>query len=216
MSYHSNNSRFVLITGLINLLIIKPILYIYNKLKPVKMKKIIIVLIAATTLATACKEKPSTASASATKPEVKEVKEVWEYKTDEDQMTSKKQFYATATSTNKVVFDFPYKVDGGSTFYLIVRDMGNGNEIAVSVDKGQFLGSYSGSKSVRVKFDDEQPIEVSYGGASDGSANVIFLSEEKKLLAKMKTAKKLRIEAPFYKAGNQIMEFDVQGLKWEH
>lgn len=136
----------------------------------------------------------------------------WKYSEEEDVMTGEKRYFASSTSTNKIDFEFPY--NGGSRFYLTVRNMGKSNEVILQVSKGQFMTSISGSQSCRVKFDDEQPLKFTYNSAADGSSEVIFFNNSKNFLTKLRTAKKVMIEAPFYSAGNQIIYFDVEGLEW--
>ena len=94
--------------------------------------------------------------------------------------------------------------------------MGKKNEILVGVSKGQFMPSIMESETVRVKFDDEPPFNVTYNSAADASTDVIFLSSYNKLISKLKTAKKVMIEAPFFDAGRQIIYFDIEGLVWDH
>jgi hypothetical protein len=140
-------------------------------------------------------------------------KERWSYSEDEDKMEGRKQFYATNTSTNEVEFEFPY--DGGSTFDIIIRNLGKRNEVLLTVSKGQFMTSIGSSDNVKVKFDDEKPVNYSYNSAADASSDVIFINNSQSFIAKLKTAKKVMIECTFFDAGRKIMEFDVEGLKWD-
>lgn len=169
------------------------------------------------------KDKSSSSSSSssaastseAPKPKTKpKPKENWNYSWSVDEMTGKEQHWTTTTSTNTIDFAFPYS--GGSTFELTVRNLGKKNEVTLSVSKGQFLSSFGYSKACMVKFDDEAGTRFSYGSASDGSSNIIFFSNASKLISKLKKAKKVKIEAPFFNEGNKIIHFDVAGLKWEH
>lgn len=162
------------------------------------------------------KESSST-SGEATKSEstVKETPEVksnWSYTEDEDKMTSEKRYFASCVSTNEIEFEFPY--DGGSHFTLKVRNMGKGNDIVLQVSKGQFMPGIGSTEYCRVKFDDGETVNYTYGSAADGSADVIFLENSSKFLGKLKTAKKLMIEAPFYDAGRKVIESNVEGLTW--
>lgn len=141
------------------------------------------------------------------------VQKNWEYSESKDEMTGKKTYYAESVSTNTLEFDFPY--NGGSSFSLGIRYGKQGKDIFLRVSKGQFLTSYNGS-SMRVKFDDESPVNYSYVGTSDGSADVIFIESYSKFLNKLKKAKKVSLEPEFYQAGKQIINFNVEGLKWEY
>lgn len=145
--------------------------------------------------------------------EKEEPKSIWTYTEDEDEMSGQKRYFGTCVSTNQIEFEFPY--NGGSTFNLIIRNMGQGNEVILQVSKGQFITSISSSESCRVKFDDEQPSKFTYNSASDGSSDVIFINNAKKFISRLKKAQKLMIEVQFYNAGNQIIYFDVAGLEWD-
>jgi len=142
-----------------------------------------------------------------------EKKSNWKYAVDTDKMSGTKRYFASTTSTNEIEFEFPY--DGGSTFQLVVRNMGKRNEVLLSVSKGQFMTSIGSSEKIRIKFDDEKPFYVGYNSADDGSMDIIFLNSANKIINKLKKAKKVMIEAPFYDAGRQIIYFDVEGLKWD-
>ena len=137
----------------------------------------------------------------------------WEYAEDEDKMTNEKRYFATCSSTNQLEFEFPY--DGGSSFILTLRNMGKGNEIVLKVSKGQFMSSIMSSEYCRVKFDEGETVNYSFNSASDGSSDIIFFVNSNKFLTKLKTAKKLMIEAPFFNAGRQVINFDVEGLTWD-
>ncbi len=137
----------------------------------------------------------------------------WEYGTEKDKMSGQEMFFNSIISTNELEFEFPY--NGGSSFRLTVRNMGKENEILLTVSKGQFMPSIMNSDNVRIKFDEEAPMDISYNSADDASSDVIFLTSVSKIISKLKTAKKLMIEAPFYDAGRQIILFNVEGFTWD-
>lgn len=139
-------------------------------------------------------------------------KSKWSYSEKEDKMSGTKQFFATTVSTNKVKFKFPY--DGGSEFYLIVRNLGKKNELLFQVSKGQIMPSILNSEHCRIKFDDGEPMDVNYSMPADASSDLIFLDKSTQLIQNLKTAKKVMIEVPYYDEGRQIAEFDVEGLEW--
>jgi len=152
-------------------------------------------------------------TATVQEEEKAEPKSDWEYSTEEDKMSGEKMFFAATVSTNEIEFEFPY--GGGSTFTLAVRNMKKENEVLMTVSKGQFLTSLMSEQYVRMKFDDEKPINVNYSMSDNGSLDIIFFKSTSKILAKLKTAKKIMIEAPFFDAGRQIVYFDVEGLVWD-
>jgi hypothetical protein len=141
-----------------------------------------------------------------------EPKSNWLYEEDADKMTGDKSYYAICESTNTIEFDFPY--NGGSTMGIQVRNRGKGNDVLITISKGQFMSNYDNSEFLRAKFDDEQPMNLSYIETADNSSDVIFVASANKFIAKLKTAKKLMLEAPFYDAGRQIGEFNLEGFEW--
>lgn len=136
----------------------------------------------------------------------------WNYSEDTDKMEGTKQFFATSTSTNSVDFEFPY--DGGSTLNIIIRNLGKENEAMLSISKGLFLTSISESESFKIKFDGEKASTYYFNSTSDGSSDVVFISNSTKFISKIKKSKKLMLEIPFFDAGNKVFEFNVEGLNW--
>jgi hypothetical protein len=138
----------------------------------------------------------------------------WQYSDSKDEMEGTTSYFATTTSTNQVDFDFPY--DGGSTMDLTLRNMGQGNEVVITISKGQFMTSISDDETIKLKFDDGKPFSVSYNSANDGSSNVIFPNQSKKIISKIRNSKKLMIEASFFNSGRKIFNFELDGLDWKH
>lgn len=136
----------------------------------------------------------------------------WQFQEDVDKMTSKTVKYASIDANEELEFKFPY--DGGSVASLTIRKKDGSNEIYLSVSKGQFNGTYDGGQ-VRIKFDEEQPKKFSFTAPSDNSSDVIFINSTKAIISKLKTSKKIIIEAEFFNEGNRQIEFDVSGFKWE-
>lgn len=136
----------------------------------------------------------------------------WDYSESEDEMTSKKIFSAELMANETLYFSPPY--DGRSKASLIIRNSGSGNDALLSVSKGQFI-TRDGT-TVKIKFDSAQPVTFNTSSPSDGSTNAIFIENTKKLIKKIKSAKKIKIQAEFYDDGLKIMTFDVAGFKWTH
>ena len=79
------------------------------------------------------------------------------------------------------------------------------------MDKGQFLcSSYEGCY-VHVKFDNQPIVQYSAAEASDGSSNVIFIHNYAGFLQQLRHAKKVMVEAEFYREGWQQLEFSPVG-----
>jgi hypothetical protein len=137
----------------------------------------------------------------------------WSYDSCSDKMDGKKGLFATCTSTNQVYFDFPY--NGGSTFTLMVRNEDHQNNVILLIDKGQFQTGIEGSYG-RIKFDDEEPMRITYNESTTSRSDLVFLSPASKIISKLKKAKKVMIETQFFQEGRQQAEFNVEGLKWDH
>lgn len=136
----------------------------------------------------------------------------WDYYQKTDEMTEKVSYFATCVSNNQAHFDFPY--EGGSRLTLTIRKRNGVNEVILSISKGQFSSSYSGS--VKIKFDNEQPRTYTFNEPADYSSDYIFLNGSSSIIAKLKKASKVKIQPPFFQHGQVVFEFDVAGLKWEH
>jgi len=136
----------------------------------------------------------------------------WHYSQEEDKMAGT-MYFASVVANEEIQFQFPY--NGGSTAKITIREKEGNTDIMLRVSKGQFLTHYDGT-TCRIKFDDEQPKAYSLNEASSGSSDVVFIQSEAALIKKMKTAKVMLVEAEFYDHGKETMEFQVEGLTWEH
>jgi hypothetical protein len=137
----------------------------------------------------------------------------WSYTEQEDKMTSKKKYFASIDANELLQFDFPY--DGGVTANLTIRHQDGENEAILQISKGQFITGVDGT-TIKVRVDDAPAVTYSASGPSDGSTEILFINSANKLINKMKTAKKVMIQAEFYDSGNKVMEFEVDGFKWTH
>lgn len=138
---------------------------------------------------------------------------LWQYSESTDEMDNKKNFFAVITSDNKLNFDFPY--DGGSSGYITIRNMDGKNSVAISIEKGQFMSNFNDSEYIRIKFDDNELEKYSFDEAADGSSDYIFPRQSLKLISKIKKSKNIKIEAPFYNEGRQVLNFTTEGLIWD-
>ena len=141
----------------------------------------------------------------------------WEYDSKDDEMTNSKSYFATISSDNGEVFEFPYDEEGGSHLMVTVRQTKKyGTEVLFGITKGQFLTDIDG-QYVSVKFDDNAAKKYKTYSADDGSLDVLFIDNAKDFIAKAKTAKTIKIEAEFYQEGNRVFTFTAdKPLKWEH
>jgi hypothetical protein len=139
---------------------------------------------------------------------------IWTYLADTDKMTSKLTYQASVNSLNKINFDAPY--DGGSTASVIIRNKAGKNEVMLSIDKGQFICDVSDGCAINIRFDNDPAIKFVGSEPSDGSSTLLFIEAPKKFIADVKKAKKMIVQAEFYQSGLKDMEFNVDGLKWDH
>ncbi|WP_051054081.1 hypothetical protein [Fibrella aestuarina] len=130
---------------------------------------------------------------------------------NEDKMGAKSTV-TTVDAKELLEFDFPY--NGGSTASFVVRRKGGETDTYLKVSKGQFNSTYDGG-TVRIRFDQGKPTTYSFSGASDGSSDIVFINSSNGIIKKLRTAKRMVIEAEFYNEGLRQIEFDVEGFKWK-
>ncbi len=138
----------------------------------------------------------------------------WKYSQSSSEMDDTKFYFAKNKSLNELEFEFPY---GTTDFTLTIRynDSNNKTDIMLSGESCQFLSSF-GTEYVRLKFDDKEAFNVHYTEPEDISLGLIFLQSQKKIISNIKTAKELKIEAPFFQAGRQVIKFNIENFEWEH
>lgn len=194
---------------------------------------ILLVIVLIAIFAKACSSSPNKSSASAsydadtayvdstmseasdTVVSQKKEEKTWDYDTQIDEMNDSKSKFASLVSDNSVDFDFPYQ--GGSYLTITVRYTKKwGTDVYIRISQGQFVcNEYEGTDYVRVRFDNGKPMRFSTNEPSDGSSDMLFLNNAKKFISLAKKAKRIRIEAPFYQAGNQVFSFTVdKSLEW--
>lgn len=136
----------------------------------------------------------------------------WAYWQSKDEMTGKVTQYACVESENTLEFGFPYQ--GGTKVKLCLRKSPrSGNDVILSVEKGQFLCNPDDCR-VRVKFDDQALSHFSATDAADGSTNVIFIDGFSRFLQGVKGAKTVLLSATFFQEGERVMQFDISNLAW--
>ncbi|MCF2517135.1 hypothetical protein [Dyadobacter sp. CY351] len=137
----------------------------------------------------------------------------WSYNENIDRMTSAPKKTAQTVSTNTLDFDFPY--NGGTSFTLLVRNAGNGNDVILSCSKCQFIHSFTDTNLLKVRFDENKAESFPFEMSTDHSSDLVFIGSESKFLKKLKKANHLIIGAEFYQEGVRYIDFDVSNFKWE-
>jgi hypothetical protein len=147
-----------------------------------------------------------------TKPDTTSHKQSsWIYKTEEDPMGRGVIHLATVQSKNSVNFGFPYS--GEQHAILGVRRHPKyGNEIYLQIERGQFLIGFDG-KNFSIRFDEKPVMKFWAVGPDDNSTTIAFMKSYDRFVRELKTAKTVRIEAPFYQEGTRVFEFDVSAFK---
>ncbi|TBH74901.1 hypothetical protein [Aquirufa nivalisilvae] len=161
------------------------------------------------------KKEDSVSSIEKKEVTIDSVKENWNLSIHEDKMDNNVYRTAFCTSKNTVELNFPY--NGGTNLEIWLRNglNGQGNEVFLIVNKGQFMSSFDGEETVRMKFDNSPPISSNFSNESTGKSTTIFLSKSSSIIKRLKKSKKLIIEVDFYDNGTSQFEFDVEGLKWD-
>lgn len=115
-------------------------------------------------------------------------------------------------STNTLDFDFPYSgVQNGRL--TIRKTQGQGTDVYFGIEKGQFLCGIE-ECTVNVRFDEGPIQQFTAVPPSDHSTTVLFIEDTSSFVSRLRRAKTVRIEATFYQAGAQTLDFSVDGFKW--
>ena len=139
----------------------------------------------------------------------------WLYDERQDPMGRGAIKYALVVSTNAVTFDFPY--GGPQEAILQLRTHPTyGKDVILRLFRAQFLcHTYDDSCRVTMRFDGGKPQSFSAVGPDDHSTSTLFIQGYDRIVPQLKKAKKLQVEAMFYRDGRRVFEFDVAGLTWE-
>jgi hypothetical protein len=79
---------------------------------------------------------------------------------------------------------------------------------------GQMLCQSYQSCDISIRFGDGAPQTFSAIGPSDNSSHMVFIENESRFLKAVQSAPITRIQATFYQAGDQVMEFNTANLEW--
>lgn len=138
----------------------------------------------------------------------------WVYSEQVDKMTDKKEFIAEIEANDEMDFQPPY--GGGVVVTLKLRKNSDDNDVILQISKGQFMPNIMDERSISVRFDNNQAKKFNYSNASDGSTETIFISNEKKFIESLKKCKHLIVQSEFFNEGVRTIEFDTDGLIWNH
>lgn len=145
--------------------------------------------------------------------EVPDAASKWNYSEKKDEMRGGVSKFAELEAENTIDLDFPYGEQRG--LILVRKSTQYGFDILVGVRNGQILCNSFQNTRINVKFDDGPIQKFGCTDASDGTNNMVFISESKLFLSKLKGSKRVIVEAEFFQNGNQQMMFQSENLKWE-
>lgn len=136
----------------------------------------------------------------------------WKNSIEQDAMSQKEIKWSIIRSINQVSFEFPYQ--GLQRANLGIRKHPRyGLDVILWLDKAHFLCSSIDGCTVKVRFDDAQPVSFRADPPGDHSTTTLFIGSEQKFIEKLKKSKRTMIEASFYQAGNHVMAFETEGLQ---
>jgi hypothetical protein len=171
------------------------------------MKKFLIVFgIIALTGCDSSVEKTSGASAFV---EVEESKPNWTSGSTTDKMDGKVTKFTYSDSTNLVDFEFPY--NGGSQGSIVVF---GSQSVKFMVNKGQLICNNWEGCQVRIKIDNRPPKQYTFCADGNYNSEVIWMcnGSNTRFVKELAGASKVMIEPEFFRAGNKIYEFNVEGF----
>lgn len=137
----------------------------------------------------------------------------WTYAEKEDKMNSKKMHIANLRSITELDLKFPYQ---GAQASIALRYKDDKLNAILWVTKGQFMPNMNNAQDIKVRFDSSKAKTYECASSSDGSPEELWIVSSKEFLEKLKHSKKVIIEAEMYQNGLQQMEFNCEGLIWNH
>lgn len=133
----------------------------------------------------------------------------WSQRTISDPMSDTKVRTFTARSLNAHNLAAPYQ--GATRASLVLRQEGDEiPDVILMIDRGQLL--CRPRCDLRIRFDDNPPQDWGANPSGDGSPEIAFLGGESFFLELLRTAKRVRIEAPIYREGLRVWEFKTTNL----
>jgi hypothetical protein len=85
-------------------------------------------------------------------------------------------------------------------------------DVYITVEHGQFLCGFDDC-SLNVKFDDRPIRRFQAAEANDHSTTVLFVRDAAGFIDQLRKAKRVRIEARFYREGRQTADFRTEGFE---
>ena len=184
-----------------------------NLFSPKQFEKPVTVESAEEPLDTELEVDPDPESPKEPEPQVAVPSTNWIYSAQDEDMGRGVIRYATIVSETTVDFDFPYNGEQHATLTLR-KHPEHGNDIIVSIERGQILVDMFGETRVPVRFDEKEIRKYAANPAADHSSEMVFLQGFDRFIDQVKKSKKLRIELQFFQEGSNTFEFDITGFDY--
>lgn len=144
-------------------------------------------------------------------PKIEKPGAQWVYDSAEDKMTGKPYHTARVATTNIINLNSPYSGPQHPTLTLRQHPR-YGNHVILQLQAGQFMAGLHGV-DLLARFDESQPVHFALGESGDNDSSVVFILNYAKFVTLTKKAKVVRLSTTVYEAGDQMFEFNVEGLK---
>lgn len=138
----------------------------------------------------------------------------WEYIDSTDEMTGKPVRQASIQSSNTVALEFPYSSTTSARLNIRTHPR-HGRDVIVQLSSGQTLCKSYEDCTLLVRFDGDPPREYAGAGPSDYSSETVFIRNYTRFVSRLRTAGKVMIQIPMYKAGGATWEFSTSDLVWD-
>lgn len=134
----------------------------------------------------------------------------WTYNEDKDQMRGTTVKYAQVQSSEK----FPNSIGVGDeqSTVLEVQNQAKGYDVDIINPNLQFTCSTLVTKQLAVKFDDGPIEHYNCTGSVGDKFGLAFLTKGDGFVSKLRTAKRVMVEAEVFQRGNVQMSFNVAGF----
>lgn len=137
----------------------------------------------------------------------------WRYSERRDPMTDRITHTACTTSTNKALLTWPYSPVSADLCIRQSPEYGLDVYVALNGD-GQIICQSYRNCIVRIRFGEGSQQSFSAADASDGSSNIVFVTNARRFVEAAKTADTIKVQLTFYQAGDQVLMFDTANLEW--
>jgi hypothetical protein len=101
--------------------------------------------------------------------------------------------------------------------FTLLKKAGNETDAYIDMGEGAFSPEYfTGQRKLRIRFDKEKATFYSVLGDKARTRRVLYISPAKEFIKKLKKANTMLVEVSIVDNGNEVLEFDVHGLVWNH